>query len=41
MTEEITSIRVHRKTLGLIVKAKQHPRETCEDVILRLLQPTV
>ena len=35
---EITTIRVHRKTKKLLDEVKVHPRETYEEVILRLIR---
>ncbi|MHA1596584.1 MAG: DUF7557 family protein [Candidatus Asgardarchaeia archaeon] len=35
---EITTIRVHRETKKRIDEVKVHPRETYEEVILRLIE---
>ncbi len=35
---DITTMRIHRDTLTALRKKKQHPRETDEDVIKRLLK---
>jgi len=38
MMSKITTIRVHEKTKKLLDEIKIHPRETYEEVILRLIE---
>lgn len=38
MAEDITTIKVRKSTVKLLNKLKIHPRQSCEEVILELIQ---
>ena len=38
---ETTTIQLHKETKDMLEKLKQHPRETYDDVILRLTLKTL